>query len=78
MNYQISGQYTERAPSIKMSNMKNSILLLSFLLVTCNSFSQQFGSFTDPRDGKVYKTAKIGMQWIMAENLAYKPALGNY
>ena len=55
------------------------------LLVACNRSTNEFnlnnietGSFTDPRDGKTYKTVKIGDQWIMAENLAYKPDTGNF
>jgi uncharacterized protein (TIGR02145 family) len=62
------------------------ILILALLLfIACsnnkrinNNSNPEPGSFTDPRDGKIYKTVKIADQWIMAENLAYKPDNGKF
>jgi uncharacterized protein (TIGR02145 family) len=56
-----------------------SMLLLS---ISCrdkiSAQVNEMSSFTDTRDGKIYKTIKIGDQWVMAENLAYKPEQGNF
>ena len=56
--------------------MKTVLFILTFLISHLLNYGQQSDTFTDSRDGKVYKTIKIGTQTWMAENLAYKPASG--
>lgn len=54
--------------------MKNllKIMLTASLCVSASIAAPQKGSITDPRDGKTYKTVKIGDQVWMAENLAFE------
>ncbi len=66
----------------KVISIFSVIVIMVVVLITTNCQKEptppDYISFTDNRDGEIYKYVKIGNQYWMSENLRFKPDSGNY